>query len=290
MKRVRFANHWKVYALPWMFLAMACSRGDDGETAQKTAALEKKAGFPGKVLLAALDDVDLRDDQRAEVVRLMEQTRALLAPLRRERAQLLRDAAASVRAGAVDGPAIKDRVQQMKGTFDQAKPALIRNLDQLHALLDRDQRRQLVDALHQRTKEHLRAHGLGPGAGPGAGPGPGEHGGPHRFLGRLAAKLGLTVHQQADIRDRLREKLPHHPEGARRHHQAMRERMRAAAEAFVADDFEAADLEIWSHHEHRKGKLDKIIGVSRVVLPILSVEQRARIASRLEHRSAALEK
>lgn len=288
MKHARFTKHWKVYALPWMFLAMACSRGDDGETAQKTAALEKKAGFPGKVLLAALDDVDLRDDQRAEVVRLMEATRDLLAPLRRERAQLLRDAAASVRAGAVDGAAIKDRVHQMKGTFDQAKPALIRNLDQLHALLNQSQRRQLVDALHERTKEHLRAHGLGPGAG--ARPGPGARGGPHRFLGRLAARIGLTAHQQADIRDRLRDKLPHHPERARRHHQAMRERMRAAAEAFVADDFEAADLEIWSHHEHRKGKLDKILGVSRVVLPILSVAQRARIASRLEQRAAALEK
>ena len=275
---IRYLTHWKLYALPWMFLALACGRAGDAQTQQKTAELKQKAGFPGKVLLDALQDVDLRDDQRADVVALMEDTRKRLAPLRLERAKLLRDAAAAVRAGGVDETAIRSRVKTLKAAFDQAKPGLIQNLNKLHGLLDEDQRRQLVDALHERIKTRMHGHG------------PGAHGGPHKFLKRLAAKLGLTGRQEDNIRARLKEEFPHHPAEARKRHQKIRDEMRAAAEAFVADGFDAAKLALWSHHERQEQHLDKIIGVSKVVLPVLSIEQREHIATHLEQRASELEK
>ncbi|MFH2008607.1 MAG: Spy/CpxP family protein refolding chaperone [bacterium] len=254
---------------------------------------------PGKLIVKALAELELRADQRAKVDGLVTQTKAQLATTRSARAALMRAAARQIRAGKVNQEQLAALAEKLKADFVKARPQLVAALNSLHATLDAEQRRQLVDKLkamhHGRMKKHFGDDAVSPHGIHGKRGFHGHHGfgGGHRRLKRIASKLGLTQGQQDRIADVIQNGIrAMHPDGDKSEagFHGFHGRIQAAVKAFLSDDFDAAKLPFLSdaHQPAFHGKLQKILTMGQAILPILSADQRAKIATHLEYRADLL--
>lgn len=276
--------------LATLALTLGCQRA--GDTSIETATQQVKAQHTGpeQHIIEALYSLDLRPDQRRTLDGLVAVTQARLLPGKQAVADLMREAARGIRKGEVNEKRIQILAENLKGEFHKARPFVIATLNTLHKTLDKAQREQLVATLRVQHRARMAERFGGDADCPGFhGHGHGHMRRGHHKMRRIAEKLGLSKGQKGRIKDVIHRGIAAMHEGQEppeAHRQKRHEKIRAAMKSFLSDDFDAANLPFLDKpHGPGLEKLDKILKMGKVILPIFSKEQRDRIATHLEFRA-----
>ena len=232
-------------------------------------------------LKKAMKKLDLRADQRVAVESLAKDMKAKAAPIRKLRQQAIKELAAGVRAGKIDKARAQQLMAQAKSQAEALKPEFQTALNKLHSILDAKQRAQLVDLLKKKRGEKFsKMRGMG-----------GKHRGK---MQKMAKELGLTDAQKDQIQDVMYAQFKKNRGEMRAKRGEMRAKwgqrkadMKAAAEAFKSDSFDARSLAAFQHRPgFAKQKGQRMIAFSEAVLPILTAEQREKLATMIEKRAS----
>ncbi len=262
----------------------ACSRAstttappvdETTEAAEVRASTEAAPASRGPAhhLFKQVVALDLRDDQRAAVSEIEQNLAADMAPHRETVRQVAHLLADGIETGRLDPADAAAQQAALAASIVEAKASFAGAINDVHDVLDADQRASLVAALQQ---EHLR-HQQGRAEG--------EHA--HGPLAMLALELGLGEEQKAALRDEIRSGVESVFPDRKAHRLEMESRMKAMAEAFVTDSFDAADFDMGPGAEQALESFTQIathaIDVSGRVL---SIEQRQTLAALIRSRAA----
>ncbi|MFO0548855.1 MAG: Spy/CpxP family protein refolding chaperone [Polyangiaceae bacterium] len=261
---------------------------------------------PGGLLHAALMNLDL-DEARQTAIRAEIDALEAERPKFEDNAEARQALADAVRSGNASEAELVRLAAAARPAPPSEPPArLATALTKLHDMLSAEERQALVDAV---SKEGPRGPG-GPGCDDPAGPPPGAdadapdapdaadargparmghgpmRGGPMGGPGMMMlGGLDLSDAQHAQIKAIFEENRPSDAEMEA--HRAQREAHRAEREArlamFAADSFDAAKfLERPAGFEPFAGKGDVMAKTLAKVIPILTAEQRATLADRIQ--------
>jgi len=271
-------------------LTLGCQQAGDTKIDTITQQIKVQQEGPEQQLIAALYSLDLRPDQRKTMEGLVVDAQATLLPSKQAVADLMREAARGIREGKVNEERLRILAENMKGEFHKARPLVISTLNTVHKTLDRAQREQLVTTLRAQHKARMAERFGETGEGAGFhGRGHGNMKRAHHRTHRIAERLGLSRGQKGRIKDVIQRgiaAMQQDQPAPEDRWKKRREKIRAAVESFLTDDFDAAKLPFLDK-PHMPGleKLDKIMKLGNAVLPIFSAEQRAKIATHLEFRA-----
>jgi Spy/CpxP family protein refolding chaperone len=260
---------------------LACSGSVAGETPVATAeGVATKAPLTtaahGHVKLAAeaLGEVPLRADQRVQVEKLAVAADASQAAVRAARRDLMAALADQIAAGQVEKTALSAKIDAIGAAATGSQAAERAGLEQLHAILDANQRSLFADAFRDKIQARFQE---------------GHHAG---FGGMKArwAELNLTDDQQAQIKAIMHDEFSsqgHHGGGEWKGGMERGEKTLAAfkGEAFVLDQVAPA-MDMRAKSSEMAGRF---VDIAARVLPILTAEQRATAAQKLHARAAASE-
>jgi len=226
----------------------------------EAAALQPDAWMgPRAWVSSALEKVDLRDDQRAQLELLRTDVTAQTVALRAARDRLVDAVATSVEAGgALDHTTIDPLLAATQAAALTHRPVLESAANRLHSILDSRQREQLISALHAQVFSHL------------------HHGGSDH-LAAMGARLGLSDGQVATLRARLVAAHEGEPGGGAENMRAHLARARALAAAFESESFDAGALGVGDHVTAMAAKAGKMLAHLDVALPVLTPAQRAEL-------------
>lgn len=258
-----------------------------------------KHGFGPHVLMhAALRELDLTPERRAELEKLAESAR----PPKNggAHAAYQKALAAQLRTGSIDARALADQQAALAVERKAGKERFLNALNQLHQALTPAERTQLADAVLARSeKQHAHRKGADAREGHRAGKHRGHDKGAGAHEGRRAGKhrghdkgggwfrgLDLTAEQRAKLETLRDQRKPEKVTGDAAERKAAREaigaRMRAAIESFKTDTFDARtslpELPELGQHEHTEARLEML----SAMLPELTPDQRTKLADRLE--------
>jgi hypothetical protein len=299
---------------PTTSAAQAVSAAEQPEVASapvdQSAPLEREAeARHARGPFAALEGLDLRDDQRAKIAGIQKQLEARLEPARGEGRALAVLLAAGIEGGKIDEAAVLERRTSLEASAEEARRAFGDAANAVHATLDADQRTELVLTLRASRAEQRfpretasdeagKAGETGPaGQADGAGQaGPaeradraGEPGRGHRHgMGKLAAELGLSAEQTRSLREGARAIFEGAFPSRKAHREHMEAQVKAAEEAFMSDTFDAhqydfgAEAAPWIQTAARGAS--KLSGLAASVL---TEGQRAALAGKIREGAAA---
>ncbi len=238
------------------------------------------------VVGAALGDVALRADQRAKLETILKDADARHASSSGPRKELVLAFADQVERGSIDRAALAPKIDAAKAGGQKVRPEDLAALDQVHAILDKEQRAAFVDALEDHIKDAWRgkrAHGGKEG-----------HGGKDAPAGmwrmkQMAERLQLTDAQKDQIKEKMKAQHAAHEKGGgkgehgkRGRHGGLRQ-AKQALESFKNDDFKAQSLgdALGGGADKGSAHLTRMIDVAEAVLPVLTPEQRKIAAEEL---------
>jgi Spy/CpxP family protein refolding chaperone len=241
----------------------------EGETARATAH------HPGQRIFREVRALDLSDAQRAGVDDLEQNLLADLAPHRETFRQVAQFFATSVESGDIDPAQARAHEAAISAAILDGKASFVAAMNGLHDLLDGGQRATLVAHLQDQARRGVTRDAQGAER-------------PEGPVSKLALQIGLTEDQKVALRDAVQqgadELFPDHAA----HRQAHEAHMKALADAFVRDDFDAADHEFGAP-EHAVAQFTEIVSRSVDVSGrILSASQRSVLAGLIRSRAEKL--
>jgi Spy/CpxP family protein refolding chaperone len=221
----------------------------------------------------SLDTLGADDAKRPQIEKLQADLRDRMKPAREAERNLNKVVADGIAAGSLDQAKLDAAVAKVSSAAEAVHAATGDVLNKLHALLSPEERALLVDKVkaHAEVWRHVNHE---------AEPGGREHGG---RLAELTKDLSLTPEQVEKIGAALKASAP----GVRAHFrdQAMK-RLEAFEAAFVADKFDSGALRAGSgddgHFAAHGSK--RLLHFYQTVLPLLTPEQRAKLADHLRER------
>lgn len=214
---------------------------------------------PHAWIAAALDKLDLRDDQRAALEQLRADVKTQSAPVIVAHQKVAEAVAVSIEAGGVlDRATIDPLVADAVAAAVANRPVVEGAANRLYAILNLDQRQALVSAL----QASVHAHGFHHPAGADR-------------LAKISGELGLSSEQLATIRARVAggsSGVPTEMVTAFAH-------MKRIADAFASDSFDAHALGVGDHAATVGPAMANLILTHLdAALPVLTAEQRTRLA------------
>lgn len=254
----------------------ACNRAPTPSTtaAEEVQAAPEAQRGPGHQVFREIQGLDLRDAQRDALAEIEENLRADMAPHREAGRQVAKGLADALEAGEVDAAVVAQHQAVLRAAADDIQAAVVSALDAVHDNLDQAQRAELVETLQARHEARVQGR---------AAQGDEHH--PHG-LARLATKIGLTEEQQRALREAMQENADELFPDRKARRVEWEARMKDLAEAFVRDDFSAADHELGGHAEEAIAKMGVV--VQRAVDTsgkILGVSQRQILANMIRERA-----
>ncbi len=261
---------------------------------EASTAAEGSHGQRGKhshpLLVAALHDIELTAEQRKTI----ETALADLDSGQQGHMKTFHKALADdVRAGKIDESSIKAKIGDMDKFASERRAAVSKAIATLHSTLTAEQRTALVTHIKEQMQKFGGKHDKhedkhedkhddqkdGEGHGPrGEGRGArGHHGGPMLFL---LHGLDLTEEQREQIRAAMPPKPDKDADDRAAKHQEHRAQMDKALEAFKGATFDASA--VLPEREHKGEHADRFIKMLKAAVPVLTAEQRAELAKRLE--------
>jgi Spy/CpxP family protein refolding chaperone len=239
--------------------------------AEPTPAAPRVHG-PGGWFFRQVETLDLRDDQRAAVAAARDKLAADLVPHHEVVRQEIVHLADAIQVGRLDPEKAAEQKAALLTVVAKAKASLAQAVNAVHDTLDASQRVALVAQLEKQREE--RAH---PDARH-------SHG-----LAKLAFEIGMTEEQQAKISEAFGKGLDELFPDRKARREAWEAKTKAMAEAFVTDDFDAADFDLADHAEEAVASFLQIAsrGVD-VSSHVLSGGQRELAAGWMRERAQEL--
>ncbi len=261
--------------------AAACARSQPVDTqpaaaaepAPQAAAPSAEGRTPGQHVFTKIEAMDLRPGQREAIAEIKQNLAADLAPHRETVRQVAQTLVAAVEAGRLDPKEAEAQRAALVAMITDAKGVVAAAINDVHDNLDPAQRRDLVEELEAERAAHQAGHV--------------EHeGGP---LGRAALEIGLTEEQKQQLRDGFQKEMDElFPDrvARREEHEA---RLNAMAQAFVTDDFDAADFDVTNGVEDGV-KAFTVAAEHAIALSgtVLTQGQRAALAAHLREHASKL--
>jgi Spy/CpxP family protein refolding chaperone len=211
---------------------------------------------------AALGDVCMSDEQRQAIGRLGAEVDKAEKTVSMARRALLRALGEQIEAGVVDACDVEDEIDALVAARHEATPVFRKALQDLHGILDKEQRAAFVKALETRIGELEEKDASG------------------EWLDKLAKDLGLSAEQKTRVAAAFAEAKPAFD--------AERKAMKAALEAFEADDFSTDKLPPMSEVEQRtRERAEGMVRMAEALVEILTPAQRAALAKQLEEKAAS---
>ena len=226
----------------------------------------------GDLVRASLHLDSLTTAQRQQIETLIQQEQATHANVAAARSQLLQALASRVAAGSVDEAALAPNVQAVEGAIQADQPVDRAAVEKLHAILTPAQRVELVTKIE--SHEH---RGMARSADAGA---PDGGRGAEFMWGRA---LSLTPAQRDQIKVNLRSTGP---TVNRSVWQEARESRQHVLEAFKADRFVMNEVTPQKDPRIIDQGVERIVRVAKASAPVLTPEQRAAAAAKLQKMAA----
>ena len=210
----------------------------------------------------ALAEVGLRADQEATVESLGAEVEPLQALVDQAESEILRTLADQVKADRIDPLTLEPEVQAYAAARLSASTTLRSTLEELHALLNPDQRADFADALESRLHEAIAATTCG------------------EMLARFAERLGLSEAQNQKLDDSIQQMMP-----ALR---AERRGLHNAIEGFRGDSF-SIEQHMPKHEVLAKARrrAERIIALTESLMNTLDAGQREKLAARIDEAAHA---
>ena len=211
------------------------------------------------------------------------------------RKELMTAFADQVERGAIDRAALAPKIEAAKGEAQRLRPEDLAALDQVHAILDKEQRATFVSALEDEIKGAMRGgHGRKGRHGKGGEKGEAHEGGAGFWrMKALADEMKLEGAQRDQIKEKLKalHEALGEGDGAGKHRGregfARMRQAKDALERFKNDDFKA-QASFGALADRADGtKADRMIDVAEAILPVLTPEQRKIAADHLRAFAAA---
>lgn len=241
--------------------------------APQDAQSEAQAGRGMRGFFAhALDKIDLRADQKAQIASIKKELRAEAAPVRDAKKELAEALASQIESGAIDEAALQPKETKLANAVEATKPDLEAALDKLHSVLDASQRKAFV--------EHLRMGGIEKEEGLG-----------HAHMKKIAEELGLTKEQKEAIHEEMKGEMQGRGQGRKGERGATRERMQEIAAAFEGESFDAKQLDVGKDMSAMATKgIDRVVKLAAITVPKLTPEQRTKLASIVRTRGEKMDR
>jgi Spy/CpxP family protein refolding chaperone len=217
---------------------------------------------PGRHFFRQVSALDLRTEQRDEVATIQADLEAEMAPRREAVREVLLKMADAVELGQLDPAAAAEQKARLATTLAGAKATFAKAINGVHDTLDLDQRSTLVAHLEQEREGKVNET---------------EH---HQHgLAKVALALGLSQDQQAKLSDAFSKGLDEVFPDRKERRERWEAKMKAMKEAFLTDDFDAADFDL---AEHAGDMLESSVDIASrgvdVANRVLSDGQRALAA------------
>jgi Spy/CpxP family protein refolding chaperone len=245
------------------------------ETTEAAPAAASSEHRPGRWLFRQVEALDLRADQRDAVTEIEQNLRADLSPHRETLRQVANVLAAGIESGELDPAEAAVQKEALAAAAAEAKASFVTAINGVHDVLDAGQRAALVDRVQE---QHQHGHVRGEKA---------EQ--PHGPIARLAFELGLTEEQKQSLRDAVQKGVEEVFPDRKAKREAQEARMKALADAFVTDAFDAADHDLGGGVERHLESFGEVatraIDISGRVL---TVSQRHAMASMIRSRAERL--
>jgi Spy/CpxP family protein refolding chaperone len=247
------------------------------DSATTRAPLAQPLHGPAKLMGEALGDVSLTASQRAHIEAMARDFETRHAIGQAARKDLMLALAAQVEAGHVDRAALQSKVDVLSSAVVNARPADRASLEELHALLNAEQRSGFVDALQARMVAHRD--------------------GARHPLKQWADDLKLSEDQRAQIRTALHSRTEatedrhgEHPGAEANQHGGMNRHGAKVLAAFKEDHFVLDEVAPAKDMTKSAGKMaNRVIDLAEVAVPVLTPDQRATAAQKLRERANAID-
>ncbi len=269
-----------IFIIPLALAGAACG----GSVSSEPATTQTAAGTRAPVAVNAhapqvrmigdaLAEVPLRPDQRTAIEQLATDAEARHTAAQASHKDFMLALAAQVETGTIDKTALQPKIDAMTAAGQANRPADRAAFQQLHALLDAQQRGELVDALEAKAADHQGGH-------------KGMHAGRERMK-EWATALSLTDDQKTQIKTALKAQHEAHAGAGHHDHAAGHEgHGKKTLEAFRADTFSMDAVAPVANAPKGAGEMsDHVLGMVTTVLPILTPAQRTIAAQKIRDRA-----
>jgi hypothetical protein len=233
------------------------------ETEQQSAA--DTAHRVGKLIDEALDEVQLRPDQKSEVEKMRAEAEKRHARVKAAENEFLTTLADQVEKGKLDRCALAPAIKPFASAKAEAHPGDRAAFEHLHSILDPEQRATFVDALQRHWEAHKKMHE------------------PAALAEKMERDLSLSTDQKESLEaiftglHEIREAQPGYA--------AHRERWTKILDAFKGDEFDLDEVApMGDVAAHTKAKVEHRLWAGEAILPVFKPEQRKAIADKIrEH-------
>jgi Spy/CpxP family protein refolding chaperone len=243
--------------------AAAASASDAAATAAPAATTQPSHDIV-RMIGDALAEVHLRPDQAAAVDKLYKQVRPLQDEADGIMQTLLLALADQVQAGHVDDEALDPTIEAAAVARKGLIVAIRGSLEQLHLILDPDQRTDFVDALEARIHEVLAANA------------------PERRFEDLATELSLNDVQKQEVHDALDQLVTMMRAAQREAHQVL--------EALRGDTFSLEQIQPERDILPKvEARVEMIVEAAESITDVLDSAQQAKYADEIRKLAHAQE-
>jgi Spy/CpxP family protein refolding chaperone len=219
----------------------------------------------------AIDTLGVSPEKKAQLEKIQADLHAKMAPSREAGRAVLTLLADEVAAGKLDDGKLNAALAKQEAASGAVHAATIDTLNQLHAALSPAERAALVDKVKAHVEvwkkvNHDEEHGS-------------KEKGSH--LAALTEALALTPDQVEKISAALKKDAPPKPDTA-----AIDAHVKAFETAFVADKFDAKALTTANaaNTQISKNGSARLVRFYKIVTPLLTPEQRTKLAEHLRER------
>lgn len=232
-----------------------------------------------------VEGLTLRPEQKTRIDQIRTDLRASMQPMKDARKAYTDTLAAGVEAGLVDREKLDAAAARIAAAADASRAPMQKALVDLHATLDPEQRRQLVQTMKDRGPHGPGvAHDGDPAKAEGARGKHGSHGHPRAQMKKLAEDLKLTDEQKDAFKEQMKAEMRAAKHDGGEKHRGGREHMKAMAESFASDTFDPKTMDHAKPGDMTKGFTERATRFAETATKILNAEQRALLAKRIRER------
>lgn len=259
---------------------VACAKSESPGTETSTQAAttspdqtEGRTHSPGARIFRTIENLDLTDDQRDELSVIEADLKADLTSHRATFELVGNKLAQGLESGELTDADAAECEKALSEVAEKGKVTVVAAINDVHDVLDADQRAQLVADL-KAQREAAKKGDVEPAR--------------RGKMGDLVARLGITESQKQLIADEVKTQLDEMFPDRKARREAWEAKMEAMSEAFVQDDFDAADFDLGGEAGEAIGKFTS---VARTAIDIsggvLDPGQRMLLASIMRDRIAS---